>query len=752
MPEADRQTPEVRRRFSTLLTAVLVVLATVSVVTILLVLGSHFNTGVEREYRKKLRAQKGQVEIRLQNRFSDIQKQLRDLAEDNAVRVTMMLNAGMQLEERILLNYPPENGVYFFVRKKGDTQTLPRFYPGLSDRLVADVIDDLPRGATLQDGKRVRLLWAFAYPLIHSEGMMGNAYALYDLSEDLRLLQSIDQNNEGEIAYRRDDRLNSLTSEAQAALPVGIAPRIESGIEPLPLSDNLIALQIAAVKPLYFLASLKPLNAEKKKLSLVMAIVSGLILTVSILISIVFGRRMVRPLQEMTRKAIQISEGEHPPRFELSGNFWEFDRLSQAFDTMLAQLKEAEERSRYKELLENVDDSVYILDGRGRIVDANAAAYNLLGYPPEVFFSLSLHDILPQAEAERILHQLSDGSSASGKIQLETEHCDCEGKRIPVEIHSRPINYQGRSVILNVARDVRKRVEIEEEKRQLQEQLLQAQKMEAIGTLAGGVAHDFNNLLMGIQGRLSMMRMQASDIRALQKHIDRIEQTVMSAANLTRQLLGFARKGKYEVRPTCVKTLIDDTTRMFISTRKEIRLRLRLPDDLPKARIDRGQIEQVLINLYVNAWHAMPTGGDLIIKAREVLLNAAFCRAYEVPEGRFVEVAVSDTGCGMDPDTLDRIFEPFFTTKGVGKGTGLGLASAYGIIKNHKGIIRVESRKGAGATFTLYLPVCEDTELSTAGIVAEGPPQASAVPETEEELLVAEEALRRKQSISPHRN
>ncbi|HHP7234661.1 MAG TPA: ATP-binding protein [Desulfobacterales bacterium] len=747
MPEAYRETPISRRRFSTLLTAVIVVLSTVSVITILVVLGSHFNVGVEREYRKKLRAQKGQVEIRLQNRFADIQNRLRDLAEDNAVRVTMMLDAGPQLEERLLLNYSPESGAYFFVKKKGGHTLLPKSYPGLSQTVVASSLEELPRGATVKDGRRIRLLWLFAYPLIQPEGMMGTAYALYDLSEDLQLLQSIDQNNEGELAFRWKDHLTSLTTDATPPLSSAATRGIDSGLEPIVLDGNRIALKIAAVKPLYFLASLKPLSDEKQKISLVMAVVSGLILTVSIFISLVFGRRMVRPLQEMTRKAIQISEGVHPPRFEISGTYWEFDRLSQAFDTMLAQLREAEERSRYKELLENVDDSVYILDQQGRILDANAAAYTLLGYPPEAFFRLALSDILPDADAEKILQQLSEAGRNPGKLQLETEHYCCGGERIPVEIHSRPITYQGQSVILNVARDVRKRVEIEEEKRQLQEQLLQAQKMEAIGTLAGGVAHDFNNLLMGIQGRLSMMRMQVSDARALEKHVDRIEQTVMSAANLTRQLLGFARKGKYEVRPTCVKTLIDDTTRMFISTRKEIRLQLQLSDGLPRARIDRGQIEQVLINLYVNAWHAMPDGGDLIIKARETFLNAAFCRAYEVPEGRFVEVSVSDTGCGMDPKTMDRIFEPFFTTKGVGKGTGLGLASAYGIIKNHKGIIRVESRKGSGTTFTLYLPVFEGPESQASQNAAETDSGHSApVSQPQEtDLLLADEAVRRKQ-------
>ena len=241
--------------------------------------------------------------------------------------------------------------------------------------------------------------------------------------------------------------------------------------------------------------------------------------------------------------------------------------------------------------------------------------------------------------------------------------------------------------------------------------MIHAQKMEAIGTLAGGVAHDFNNLLMGMQGRLSMIRMVSESDQPHYRHLDQIEQGINSAADLTKQLLGFARKGKYEIRPTRVNTLVEDSTRLFIRTRKEISLKTDFEQDLWTAKVDRGQIEQVLINFYVNAWQAMPEGGDLVVKTRNIHLDEAFCRSVDACDGDYILITVSDTGIGMDAETMARIFEPFFTTKGVGKGTGLGLASAYGIIRNHKGFIQVESEKGNGSTFKIYLPASPDESI-----------------------------------------
>ena len=240
--------------------------------------------------------------------------------------------------------------------------------------------------------------------------------------------------------------------------------------------------------------------------------------------------------------------------------------------------------------------------------------------------------------------------------------------------------------------------------RKLEGQLLHAQKMEAVGTLAGGLAHDFNNLLMGIQGRTSLMLGEADRRHPFREHLEGIEAHVKSAVDLTRQVLGFARGGKYEVKPTDLNDLIKAQNRMFGRTRKEITIHSTYAKDLWTVEVDRGQIKQVLLNLYLNAWQAMPAGGELFVGTANVHLSEADAQAMNFAPGRFVRVTVTDNGVGMEANVMERIFEPFFTTREMGRGTGLGLASAYGIVKNHGGFISVESEAGAGSTFDFYLP------------------------------------------------
>ena len=243
--------------------------------------------------------------------------------------------------------------------------------------------------------------------------------------------------------------------------------------------------------------------------------------------------------------------------------------------------------------------------------------------------------------------------------------------------------------------------------KRLEAQLLQSQKMEAIGTLAGGIAHDFNNLLMTILGYTSLMLMDKDPHDSDYEKLKIIEGQIQSGADLTRQLLGFARGGKYEIKPTNFNELLARSSDMFGRTKKEISIYMKQEKNLWPVEVDRGQIEQVFLNLFVNAWQAMPAGGDLYLETRNIVLDENYSNLYSMNPGKYVKVSITDTGAGMDEATRRRIFEPFFTTKEMGRGTGLGLASAYGVIKNHTGIINVYSEKGRGTTFTIYLPASE---------------------------------------------
>jgi len=263
-----------------------------------------------------------------------------------------------------------------------------------------------------------------------------------------------------------------------------------------------------------------------------------------------------------------------------------------------------------------------------------------------------------------------------------------------------------------VMQDITDQRRMEEDRRKLELHLFQSQKMDAIGQLAGGLAHDFNNILMSIQGNASLMMMDYDAGHPHCERLRRIEEHVQRGADLTKQLLGFASGGKYEVKTLSINDLIRKSSEFFIETKKEIKIDLQLQDDLYPVEADAGQIEQALLNIYINAGHAMPGGGNLRIQTTGITVSETDARAFEIKPGDYVRISISDTGTGMDKDTLKRIFEPFFTTRAQLGGTGLGLASTYGIIRNHGGIINAYSEPGQGSTFNIYLPSSgEKTEI-----------------------------------------
>ena len=370
-------------------------------------------------------------------------------------------------------------------------------------------------------------------------------------------------------------------------------------------------------------------------------------------------------------------------------------------------LRESEER--FRELAELMPETIFEVNLEGQLTFVNRNAYNYFGYTQaDLKRGLSSFDMIIPADRDRAQENVARILSGEQTGINEYTALRRDGNTFPVMIYSAPIFKEGKPVGLRgFAIDITDRKTAEEERRKLEVQFQQAQRFEALGTLAGGIAHDFNNLLMNIQGNTSLMLFELNNTHPHFELLKNIEKQVKSGAQLTRQMLGYARKGKFNVKPVDLNQIVDESAETFGRTRKEITIERKFENDLFSIAADESQIDQVLLNLYVNAADAMPGGGKLILKTKNQTHLNIKSDHYNPMPGNYVQLTISDTGSGMDKATLERIFDPFFTTKEMGRGTGLGLASVYGIIKSHDGYIDVDSEKGQGTTFTIFLPASE---------------------------------------------
>ncbi len=370
---------------------------------------------------------------------------------------------------------------------------------------------------------------------------------------------------------------------------------------------------------------------------------------------------------------------------------------------------EASERQ-YEYMVNNSPDLIFTLDPSGCFTFVNRQFETVLGVAMDQLIGRHFSEILHKDDRRRASGLVSavlpggpfEINVRFKKVVRTRKALDPYDAFAFMELKASPIPMAGKEArgagVYAVARDVT-------ERQKLEAQLRQAQKMEAIGTLAGGIAHDFNNILMGIQGYASLVRSGFDRDSDVFKRLASIDEYVNNGAEMARQLLGFAQKNYHESYPLNINYLLKMSAKMFGRTKKDILIEQDLEKQLWSTVVDEGQIKQVLMNLYVNAWQAMPRGGKIKVSSRNIRIGDRQKDALGLAKsGTYVMVCVADTGVGMDKATMARIFDPFFTTKSRGQGTGLGLATAYGIVKSHKGAFKVESTPGEGTAFMFFLP------------------------------------------------
>jgi two-component system, cell cycle sensor histidine kinase and response regulator CckA len=440
--------------------------------------------------------------------------------------------------------------------------------------------------------------------------------------------------------------------------------------------------------------------------------------------------RVGQELAELTKKPGQVGRTEFR-YLHADGRYrWQeclaTNRLGQeGIDGIVVDIRDISERKaaeeallrnerRYRTLFETITDEILLIAADGQLIDVNDTVCRMLGYTRDELLSMRIEDVLPPEKSDHP-NEINRLLADKGRLVFEASHRRKDGTVFPIEVAASVADLDGKTAYLAVVRDITERVAAEEGRRRLQEQLQHAVKMEAVGRLAGGVAHDFNNLLTAILGNIDLASLQLEEGGDVREALSEIRGAALSAATVTRQLLAFVRKHVVEPRSLDLNEVLRHMSKMIERLiGEDVHLRTVEGEGLGVVRADPGLIEQAIINLAVNARDAMPSGGALVIETSNVSLDSTYVRTHPLALcGRYVMIAVSDTGGGMSDEVKRHLFEPFFTTKPYGKGTGLGLATTYAAVQQCGGSIEAYSEKGKGTTFRIYLPVAAgkaDTE------------------------------------------
>lgn len=389
-----------------------------------------------------------------------------------------------------------------------------------------------------------------------------------------------------------------------------------------------------------------------------------------------------------------------------------WDRLFQELDLRTSQL--AESRNNYQEIFNSTSDAISLHDAdTGLLIDVNNTGLEMYLYTREEMTGKSVADFSDDAAVysqEKVMSRIN--SARQGGIQIfEWTGRRSDGTIFPIEVSLKKVNIGGKERIMSSVRDITQRKKTELERERLKEQLRQSQKMESIGQLAGGIAHDFNNILQAIKGFTEIGMLETSEEHPAYRRMKDISTASDRASRLVSQLLAFSRRQVMKMESIDLNEVTAGMIKMLgriIS--KNIRLDFNPGHEIRTIIADRGMMEQVLMNLCVNARDAMPNGGTIVIETAGVDIDEDFCKLNTwAKPGRYVLLSVSDSGVGMDEKTQSHLFEPFFSTKEVGKGTGLGLATVYGIVTQHNGIIKCQSAPDKGSVFKVYIPATMET-------------------------------------------
>ncbi len=750
-----------QKRFSRFLFLSMLVFMGISLTLVMGSLYMMLSRSMNKEFSNGLRARQAEVDMILHGRFNRIGSKLNELSLNNVLRVSLMLGMDQRLEEQLEIQYAFPEGTETILLD----QNTQRYYPRekQNNRNLINHLQAMAAEDTVQctpfislDGSAWLSIWSV--PVMRRDERLGTLFAVYDLARDATFWKRVEGDKGEGIYLRAGSGLVNLKTLDILKSPAGRG--LSSGVT-LEVLPGMVMKSLHDFKGLSYVAPSKPLHDSKRLLIWRLSGLLAVVTLLTIFMSIMLARRVATPLDDMVAQVSSIADEPFSRLLQTERiSYAEFKALGQAFNQVLTQLmevKEQEDRARnfMDAIINTAGDPIFVKNDRSELIIINDAFCDMLEFPREEIIGKTDDQIYtPQearafqqtdaqvwATAEPCVNEESVASQTGKNRLISTKKTllvnsvtnerfivgvvrdVTEAKKLGEELarhrdHLAELVAE-RTIALSesnhkLVQEIEERRRAEDERLAMETRLQRAQKMELIGTLAGGVAHDLNNILSGIVSYPELLLMELADDNPMRKKVEIIHKAGLRAADIVQDLLTLTRRGVTVTMPVNLNTIIEEFIEspelMWVRYQhRDVVIKTSLDPDLLNIQGSSVHLSKAVMNLVINAAEAMPEGGviDIITESRYLERPV---RGYDTVEpGDYVIFSVCDTGVGIAAEDMERIFEPFYTKKTMGRsGTGLGMAVVWGTVKDHRGYIDIQSEKGSGSTFTLYFPASRD--------------------------------------------
>jgi PAS domain S-box-containing protein len=748
------------QKFSSYLFIVLIVLEGLTLAVVVGVLHALLVRSFDREYENRTNAQLAEFRLLLKDRHEHAHLRLDELRANNGIKVALLLGMSEKAVQEVAALYPPANGVTFYIRNmSGAVLPEPHQHAFLRDwdpKGWVGFKDNLP----LRQGTAT----VFIRPIIRKNTRVGYAFALYDFASDRKLYHLLKTYNNKRLLTEIPEGFTDVSDGYTVAVSQTDKKILRSGGRHLKVADLLI-MPIQGNSDLYLAADMRPLDGQKSRLLTNILLLCLPLFGLTLATSYMILRKVTLPLNILAEEARRITE-EDTARYlnENKIKHVEFLKLTKAFNMVLAHIQQrkaqlqqlnqnlqdeiferkqlgdalAKSEEQLRSLQDNIPIGMFRSTPEGNVRHANPACLKIFGYPSlERIRSIDVNVLYEQkSDRDKIIRHLAATGAIDGwKVRMQRK----DGSLFWALLHIKSVtDTHHRQIFLDgTVQDISREIEAEKQRKELESQLRQSQKMETIGTLAGGIAHDFNNLLASIMGFAELALEDSQPDTIQQENLKCVLVAAQRAADLVGQILTFARQTDTEKAPIQLKHILTEAIKLMRSTLPST---IRINEEIASRSAVLAaptQMHQVIVNLCSNASHAMQeSGGVLTIGLTDVERSVTqIDPSLPVKAGPMLKLTVVDTGHGIAPEIKDRLFDPYYTTKKPGEGTGIGLSVVQGIVRSHGGFITVDSKPGQGATFNVFLPIIDRRDI----------PQAMSfnriIGGSEHVLLVDDEAL-----------